>query len=215
MKRIFFYLLLLLYVNVLFSNNNTLLLQLDEEINKRSEYEEAKEKELLLLEDMFRYATSKKSKYQILGKLFDAYRNYDANKSLKTAHEKYQLALSINNKDYINDASMNIAETLCMLGMFKESLEIMDGIKQDELPGFLLPYYFHTYRTIYGLLADFVTVDIMRDRYLHETNRYRDSIVAYNQEGTLPYVIVKSDSYNFNGDYNKAIPVGGINLVRT
>ena len=205
MKRIFLYLLLLLYVNILLANNNTLLLQLDYEINKRSEYEGAKEKELLLLEDMLHYATSKESKYQILGKLFDAYRNYDTNESLKIAHEKYQLALSINNYDYINDASMNIAETLCMLGMFKESLEIMDGIKQDELPGFLLPYYFHTYRTIYGLLADFVTVDIMRDRYLHETNRYRDSIVAYNQKGTLPYVIVKSDSYNFNGDYNKAI----------
>lgn len=197
--------LFLFSIDIVYSSNSELLLQLDEEINNRYEYEITKEKELYLLEEMLGYTNSNNDKSQILSKLFDAYRNYDTDISLKFANEKYKLALDINNKDYINDSRMNIAETLCMLGMFKEALEIMDDIEQDELPSFLLPYYFHTYRTIYGLLADFVAIDVMRDKYEHETRRYRDSIVLHNQEGTLPYVIVKSDSYNNVGHYNEAI----------
>ena len=157
-----------------------------------------------MLEDMYAHAGSSDGRYSVMGKTFDAYRGYDLNKGLQAAEEKYRLAQEMGKEDYLYDARMNMAEALCGLGMFKESLEIMDGMDVGSVPGHLKAYYSHIYRTIYGLLADFAAAGSMRDRYLGATSRYRDSIVAYSKLGTLAYVVVKADGYNSSGDYAKA-----------
>lgn len=205
MKRTIIYIIfLLLQISATYSGNDSLLQRLDGAIAARGGYEEAKERELRLLEDMYAHAGSADGRYRIMGKTFDAYRGYDLNKGLSVAEEKYRLAREMKREDYIYDARMNMAEALCGLGMFKESLEIMDGMDCGSVPGHLKAYYFHIYRTIYGLLADFAAAGSMRDRYLGETGRYRDSIVAYSSPGTLAYVVVKADGYNSSGDYAKA-----------
>lgn len=205
MKRTIIYIIfLLLQISATYSGNDSLLQRLDGAIAARGGYEEAKERELRLLEDMYAHAGSADGRYRIMGKTFDAYRGYDLNKGLSVAEEKYRLAREMKREDYIYDARMNMAEALCGLGMFKESLEIMDGMDCGSVPGHLKAYYFHIYRTIYGLLADFAAAGSMRDRYLGETGRYRDSIVAYSEPGTLAYVVVKADGYNSSGDYAKA-----------
>lgn len=205
MKRTIIYIIfLLLQISATYSGNDSLLQRLDGAIAARGGYEEAKERELRLLEDMYAHAGSADGRYRIMGKTFDAYRGYDLNKGLSVAEEKYRLAREMKREDYIYDARMNMAEALCGLGMFKESLEIMDGMDCGSVPGHLKAYYFHIYRTIYGLLADFAAAGSMRDRYLGETGRYRDSIVAYSSPGTLAHVVVKADGYNSSGDYAKA-----------
>lgn len=205
MKRTIIYIIfLLLQISATYSGNDSLLQRLDGAIAARGGYEEAKERELRLLEDMYAHAGSADGRYRIMGKTFDAYRGYDLNKGLSVAEEKYRLAREMKREDYIYDARMNMAEALCGLVMFKESLEIMDGMDCGSVPGHLKAYYFHIYRTIYGLLADFAAAGSMRDRYLGETGRYRDSIVAYSSPGTLAHVVVKADGYNSSGDYAKA-----------
>ena len=205
MKRTIIYIIfLLLQISATYSGNYSLLQRLDGAIAARGGYEEAKERELRLLEDMYAHAGSADGRYRIMGKTFDAYMGYDLDKGLRAAEEKYRLAREMGREDYVYDARMNMAEALCGLGMFKESLEIMDGMDCGSVPGHLKAYYFHIYRTIYGLLADFAAAGSMRDRYLGETGRYRDSIVAYSKPGTLAYVVVKADGYNSSGDYAKA-----------
>lgn len=205
MKRTIIYIIfLLLQISATYSGNDSLLQRLDGAIAARGGYEEAKERELRLLEDMYAHAGSADGRYRIMGKTFDAYRGYDLNKGLQAAEEKYRLAQEMGKEDYLYDARMNMAEALCGLGMFKESLEIMDAMDYGAVPAHLKAYYFHIYRTIYGLLADFAAAGSMRDRYLGATSRYRDSIVAYSKPGTLAYVVVKADGYNSSGDYAKA-----------
>lgn len=210
MKRTIIYIIfLLLQISATYSGNYSLLQRLDGAIAARGGYEEAKERELRLLEDMYAHAGSADGRYRVMGKTFDAYRGYDLNKGLQAAEEKYRLAQEMGKEDYLYDARMNMAEALCGLGMFKESLEIMDAMDYGAVPAHLKAYYFHIYRTIYGLLADFAAAGSMRDRYLGATSRYRDSIVAYSKPGTLAYVVVKADGYNSSGDYAKAAELVG------
>lgn len=42
-----------------------------------------------------------------------------------------------------------------MTGMYKEVMDLMRNIHIDRLPVDIHPYYYHIYRTVYGLMADY------------------------------------------------------------
>ena len=52
-----------------------------------------------------------------------------------------------------------------MTGMYKEAMDLMRNIHAERLSKNLRPYYYHIYRTIYGLMADYA-VQSMKGNFL-------------------------------------------------
>lgn len=63
------------------------------------------------------------------------------------------------NKEHQDNALMNTAEIMGTAGMYKEAVDLMHNVQINHLPDDLHPYYYHIYRTVYGLMADYAVTE--------------------------------------------------------
>lgn len=150
-------------------------------------------------------ARTDEQRYEIIGKLREAYRSFDIDSALYFANEKLAVARRIGRHEYMSDAYMNMAEMSGVQGMYKEALDLIDKVDKVGMTVYQIEYYYHVYRIIYGLMADNCSNEAAKKRYLEMTDKYRDSILLVNTPGTFNYLIVKADKYNVYNRYDEAI----------
>ena len=121
------------------------------------------------------------------------------------AEEREQIAIRLGNREYIDNARMNKADVLGMTGMYKEVMDLMRNIHIDRLPVDIHPYYYHIYRTVYGLMADYAVTAYEKKLYTELTDKYRDSLLLVNKDNLLIHTLIQSDQYNVRNEYDKAI----------
>ena len=106
------------------------------------------------------------------------------------AQRKEELAHRMDKLDYLDDAAMNMAEVMGTTGMYKEALELLGQIDKKTLPDYLYGYYYHLYRTIYGLMGDYAVTEKVKKEYYRMTDLYRDSLLQVNASDSLGHVLV-------------------------
>ena len=194
------------YVYAIDSNRvDSLLLKLDQSIKKRPIYMEQKELRLAKLRRQLLQLISEEEHFAILGALLDEYRSFNTDSAFYVAEEREQIAMRLGNREYIDNARMNKADVLGMTGMYKEAMDLMRNIHAERLSKNLRPYYYHIYRTIYGLMADYAVTKYERKLYTELTDKYRDSLLLVNKDNLLIHTLIQSDQYNVRNEYDKAI----------
>ena len=194
------------YVYAIDSNRvDSLLLKLDQSIKKRPIYMEQKELRLAKLRRQLLQLISEEEHFAILGALLDEYRSFNTDSAFYVAEEREQIAMRLGNREYIDNARMNKADVLGMTGMYKEAMDLMRNIHIERLSKNLRPYYYHIYRTIYGLMADYAVTKYERKLYTELTDKYRDSLLLVNKDNLLIHTLIQSDQYNVRNEYDKAI----------
>ena len=194
------------YVYAIDSNRvDSLLLKLDQSIKERPIYMEQKELRLAKLKNQLLQSISEEEHFAILSALLDEYRSFNTDSAFYVAEEREQIAMRLGNREYIDNARMNKADVLGMAGMYKEAMDLMRNIHIERLSKNLRPYYYHIYRTIYGLMADYAITKYERKLYTELTDKYRDSLLLVNKDNLLIHTLVQSDQYNVRNEYDKAI----------
>lgn len=202
------YLLCCVFMCQLHAANNvvdSLLSQLDHVIQNRPIYIEQKEKKLNDLRQALRQRISDENRFTLLGEYLDEYRSYNTDSSLYISRERYQVALRLKNKEHQDNALMNTAEIMGTAGMYKEAVDLMHNVQINHLSDDLHPYYYHIYRTVYGLMADYAVTEQEKKLYAEITDRYRDSLLLVNKDNLLVYTLIQSDQHNVRGEFDKAI----------
>lgn len=184
---------------------DSLLLKLDQAIKERPIYMEQKEQKLTELKKQLHRQIPDEERYAILGTLLDEYRSFNTDSALMVAQEREQIAVHLGNREYIDNARMNIADVMGMTGMYKEVMDLMREIPIHRLPKDIYPYYYHIYRTVYGLMADYAVTEHEKKLYAELTDRYRDSLLLVNKDNLLIHTLIQSDQYNVRNEYDKAI----------
>lgn len=187
------------------SRADSLLLKLDQAIKERPIYMEQKELKLVELKRQLHRQIPDEERFAILGTLLDEYRSFNTDSALHMAEEREQIAIRLGNREYIDNARMNKADVLGMTGMYKEVMDLMRNIHIDRLPVDIHPYYYHIYRTVYGLMADYVVTAYEKKLYTELTDKYRDSLLLVNKDNLLIHTLIQSDQYNVRNEYDKAI----------
>lgn len=209
MKKIVIFLCIytvgLLHLHAADDRADSLLLKLDQTIKERPTYMEKKEQKLNELKKQLHRNISDEDRFSILGTLLDEYRSFNTDSALHVVQEREQIALRLGNQVDIDNARMNRADILGMTGMYKEVMDLMNGIHSDQLSEDIKPYYYHIYRTVYGLMADYAVTEHEKKLYSEITDKYRDSLIQVNKDNLLIYTLVQSDQYNVYGEYDKAI----------
>ena len=194
------------YVYAIDSNRvDSLLLKLDQSIKERPIYMEQKELRLAKLKNQLLQSISEEEHFAILSALLDEYRSFNTDSAFYVAEEREQIAMRLGNREYIDNARMNKADVLGMAGMYKEAMDLMRNIHIERLSKNLRPYYYHIYRTIYGLMADYAVTKYERKLYTELTDKYRDSLLLVNKDNLLIHTLIQSDQYNVRNEYDKAI----------
>ena len=187
------------------SRADSLLLKLDQAIKERPIYMEQKELKLAELKRQLHRQIPDEERFAILGTLLDEYRSFNTDSALHMAEEREQIAIRLGNREYIDNARMNKADVLGMTGMYKEVMDLMRNIHIDRLPVDIHPYYYHIYRTVYGLMADYAVTAYEKKLYTELTDKYRDSLLLVNKDNLLIHTLIQSDQYNVRNEYDKAI----------
>lgn len=187
------------------SRADSLLLKLDQAIKERPIYMEQKELKLVELKRQLHRQIPDEERFAILGTLLDEYRSFNTDSALHMAEEREQIAIRLGNREYIDNARMNKADVLGMTGMYKEVMDLMRNIHIDRLPVDIHPYYYHIYRTVYGLMADYAVTAYGKKLYTELTDKYRDSLLLVNKDNLLIHTLIQSDQYNVRNEYDKAI----------
>ena len=187
------------------SRADSLLLKLDRAIKERPIYMEQKELKLVELKRQLHRQIPDEERFAILGTLLDEYRSFNTDSALHMAEEREQIAIRLGNREYIDNARMNKADVLGMTGMYKEVMDLMRNIHIDRLPVDIHPYYYHIYRTVYGLMADYAVTAYEKKLYTELTDKYRDSLLLVNKDNLLIHTLIQSDQYNVRNEYDKAI----------
>lgn len=187
------------------SRADSLLLKLDQAIKERPIYMEQKELKLAELKRQLHRQIPDEERFAILGTLLDEYRSFNTDSALHMAEEREQIAIRLGNREYIDNARMNKADVLGMTGMYKEVMDLMRNIHIDRLSVDIHPYYYHIYRTVYGLMADYAVTAYEKKLYTEFTDKYRDSLLLVNKDNLLIHTLIQSDQYNVRNEYDKAI----------
>lgn len=187
------------------SRADSLLLKLDQAIKERPIYMEQKELKLVELKRQLHRQIPDEERFAILGTLLDEYRSFNTDSALHMAEEREQIAIRLGNREYIDNARMNKADVLGMTGMYKEVMDLMRNIHIDRLLVDIHPYYYHIYRTVYGLMADYAVTAYEKKLYTELTDKYRDSLLLVNKDNLLIHTLIQSDQYNVRNEYDKAI----------
>ena len=208
MKRFCFFFVVIalaLVVRAADKDTSVLLEELDRTIAEGRKYMVIRQAEISGMKSKLRHAATDEERYELMGKLREAYRSFDIDSALYFSVEKLEVAKRMGRRDYIADARMNMAEMSGMQGMYKEALDYIDGVSKDDLNAYQIEYYYHVYRMVYGLMTDNCSNAAAKKHYFDMTDRYRDSILLVNTPSSFNYLIVKADKDNVHKRFDEAI----------
>ncbi len=209
MKKVILIFVTIVLSGLLYAKDNkstdALLREIDGIIKNRQTYGVEKEARIADLKKLLVEAASDEQRYGFCGRLFDEYRAYNLDSSFVYAQRKEELAHRLNKQDYLDDAAMNMAEVMGTTGMYKEALELLGKIDKKTLPDYLYAYYYHLYRTIYGLMGDYAVTEKAKKEYYRMTDLYRDSLLQVNVSDSLGHALVMADKYIVHARYDEAI----------
>ncbi len=185
----------------------TVLSSLDKLIEERHRFTHQKEVEIQNIKQQLQQQQTPNEQFQTLGHLIDAYRAFSIDSQFVYVRRQIALSDSLQNQDFQIQANLNMVECLYTNGMYKEADELLKIIEQKKLPSYILPYYYHLKRTLYGLLADYAIHPETQAIYNKELQLYRDSILQVNPPHSFTYNIVKTDELTTQQDYTQALQI--------
>ena len=182
-----------------------LLSQLDSVISNRDVYLKKKELYLAELHERLHCAGSQRERFDALGALYHEYHSFNADSAYAMSHAQEVIAREFGDRNMIINALFNKANIMCAVGMYHETLAIIDTISSSSLPDYLRPYFYHTKRTAYGNLADYASFKPEKEYYEKLTDDYRDSLLLVNDPNSIFHILIKADQLNVHGRPEEAV----------
>lgn len=188
------------------SSTKEVLKQLDKTLAEETLYTREKEKEIAQLKARLPQATDEE-RYAIYNGLFDSYKKYQTDSALHYVDLKEELLRLHPTLAPIEEVQMNRVEELSLMGMYKEALDILDGIDTRHLttPELRVGYY-HQYRSLYGYMTDYCPTPKEKQTYFERTNAYRDTLTSIlKTTDQNSFMLTQSERLVIKGEYQKAI----------
>jgi hypothetical protein len=174
------------------AKNDSLLKELDTTVNEYGLYLNRKEADINKLKGLLHYTATDLQKFEIYGKLYVQYKAYQSDSALIYARRRLLLSQKLKNPDKVNEAKLDVAAIMGTLGMYKESLDLLETINVNLTPDLKGTYYW-TNRIIYGYLNDYATSSQEKKEYGALTKKYRDFAMLYFSPKSIQFAIAKSD----------------------
>ncbi len=145
---------LMLSSSVLAGETDSLLHILDKAIAARPQYNKIREAKIDSLKRLSASSTDGAEKYRLYFQIFREYRSYNMDSAMKVAREKKIIAGQSGNPQNVYESEMNISEILGIMGMYKESIDILDKIDKKKLDKAQKTFYFHLHHSLYIRLSE-------------------------------------------------------------
>lgn len=208
--------ILLFFPILIFGQQTTdsLLKNLDQVVNDYAFYLNRKEVKINKIKSLLKSTTSDLQKQEIYDKLYLEYKSFQSDSALVYARKQLQVSDKIKNPEKLNLAKLNVASIMATLGMYKESIDMLETVAIQLTPTIKGNYYW-TNRIVYGNLTDYATSNQEKTKYDLLSKKYRDSAIQYFPLESRVFCIAKSDQLMQHKQLDKAIKLLVENFAKT
>lgn len=184
-KTTIYFTLFILFTLLPHSNANSrnrvdsILNELDCVIRDKEIYHNIFEKNISQIKDKVSNTTDKDKIYELYEELFYQYLHFQADSALHYVNLRAEMLKDSTDRQRNSLITINRAEVFGIMGMYTETPLELSKISPRELEPAVRGYFYRTYRAYYGWVADYTSVERVREKYLELANTYRDSIILY------------------------------------
>jgi len=190
MRKLLFLIVLLSQTLTVFANHkrsDSLLLVLDKTIQDKFLYAEKRERQIDSLSNLLNIAANLEHRYHLNQRLYELYRHYNMNSALSFSENQAMIATAIQSQQLLISAKMNTSEILGIMGMYKESLDIVTKIDREQLDQQQWPTYYHIHHSLYLLMSENALAPREKKQYEQLISHYKDSILLNIEVNSLGY----------------------------
>ncbi len=184
---------------------DALLEELDEKLQNRDTYIEAKKSKIAGIQERLRTSTGDPEVvYNIQNELFTEYQVYHFDSALHYAYANIGLAHQLQKPAWETEAMLNLSSILTAAGMFKESIENLANINRQAIPATFLKRYFLEYKRAYEGLQLYASGDKFGPAYGQQARSFQDSLLRVLDEQSNDYLLELGLTYIAEGKLPQA-----------
>ena len=135
---------------------------------------------------------------------YNIYSHYQCDSAVKTLQRLSLVTEASENGDVKEYLKIANGEILGIMGLYVEAYETLQSVNVDELSHQNKLFYFQTFRSVFGWIADYSRNSPSYEKYVKLTNIYRDSIIA-TETNKIAHDIALADKHIVNGDPDEAL----------
>lgn len=179
--------------------------ELDREIARSGDYEEAKEKRIMQLRHNYDISRNQNERTEIVNRLIAEFDAYNADSALYYISCNLRRPAVRSIPGEFTRLTIKRADVLAHAGLFSDALYIMQQIPRDSLDSQLLEPYYSTYCATYQYLSEFA--DEHETAMGHEQLRalYADSLMEVIKPGSFNHLVYVMAERARAGDTDSAI----------
>ena len=187
-------------------SNERILRELDEVIEKKSEFGAERERTIAQLKQRLANERDDALKYTICDELFGQYLHYQADSALHYVDEMGKYVDAAKQPGAEARMIINRADAMGVMGAYNEALQVVERIDRNSVTPDVVLKYYYAMRTYYGWMADYTIIPSEKERYIRRTACYRDSVLMLVPEGAGRSVSL-AEKMVLDSQFDAAIPV--------
>lgn len=186
---------------------DSLLKVLDSTIKEKPFFEKRKQHKIDSLKSHLLDQLTLKERYKVYNDIFEEYSRYNLDSALQIAYKKQELSKQMGDDLSVSMANMNVSEILGRMGMYKESLDILNAINTSTLDQVGKTYYYHLYHSLYSLLEENSLVEKQKTDYKNIILAYKDSLITTLPPTDLTRATMRKGKLLAVGRYDEALRI--------
>lgn len=176
-------------------------------IENSSKYDKEKKAEI----DSIRTILKKTKKSDLLSlyhlntEMFYRFKVFKRDSAFYYGIQAKDLAYQLNNKSFIANANMNMADICVSSGMYKEALDFLEPSKIDEKNSNYNALYYGVLGRCYGDMAEYSNTPYFNKQYLDLAHTYREKALSLTEDGYFFHYFLKAFNKSKDGKLNKSL----------
>ncbi len=213
MKKMFFlHFLLFIFFS---TKGENLYVQLDSIINNRFYYIEQRESRIKSLKNQLLGSKTTSEKYKLNNKLFYEYQKYLCDSAISYLNNALENAYTLKNQNFVTKTKLELIFLYASSGVFEESIELLNTIKQEHLTGALKLQYYITCESLFGELKRLANDSRNIEKYENKRKIYEDSILMAAPSSNERILKIREASYLSAKKYEKALKLNDYRMSIT
>lgn len=185
---------------------DSLLNELDQTIDSTEHYDQIKEKSLVNLKDLLHIDLAAESQFDIYGKLFDAYIDYNADSASTYAGKQFEIARRLDSGEKTGLAKLNLGISLTYTGIFREAEETLRSIPIEEYSN-LRPKYYKALRRLYGDWFTYSTRSNDKEIFESGVDLNRQKLIDCTDVNSFEHILAYTDELNRYGKFEESLRI--------
>lgn len=185
---------------------DSLLTELDRTLEQKATYIKEKEMRISALkESLDKPAVSPEQRYSVHTRLYEEYIKYICDSALYYIDRNLEIARSLQRTDWETETRLNLSYLLSTIGLGKESLDNLNGIRRDYVAPDQSARYYQSYQHAYNCLGSYASDRRYAPRYYRTAAVYGDSAVLYMDTLSYDYRVLKGHRLSGAGRREEAL----------